>query len=80
MTPALGLVLIVGCRPADETARGVDAADTVVTARQEMDTSIVTHDTTVEVDTTYREGDRPVGVDTVTGGSTAPMGTDTVQR
>lgn len=65
IAPALGLVLIAGCRPADETGRAVDAADTTLTARQEIDTTIVTHDTTVDVDTTHREGDQPVATDTV---------------
>lgn len=61
----LGILVIGGCSPREETGRAVDAADTVVTTRQEMDTAIITTDTTVDVDTTRREGDRAVGRDTV---------------
>jgi hypothetical protein len=60
-----GLLVLAACSPREETGRAVDAADTVVTQRQEMDTTIVTHDTTVEVDTVRREGDQPVRRDTV---------------
>ncbi len=65
ITAALGLALLAGCEAREETGRAVEGADTVVTSRQEMDTSIVTHDTTVEVDTTRHEGDHPVSEDTV---------------
>ncbi|HUF34459.1 MAG TPA: hypothetical protein VMN37_00850 [Gemmatimonadales bacterium] len=61
----LGILLVGACSPREETGRAVDAADTVVTIRQEMDTAIITTDTTVDVDTTRREGDRAVGRDTV---------------
>ena len=61
----VGLLGLAACTPREESGRAVDAADTVVTTRQEMDTAIVTHDTTVEVDTVHREGDRPVSRDTV---------------
>lgn len=61
----LGLALLAGCETREETGRAVDAADTIVTTRQEMDTAIVTHDTTVDVDTIRREGDEPVGRDTI---------------
>lgn len=65
ITAALGLALLVGCESREETGRAVDAADTIVTTRQEADTALVTHDTTVDVDTTKREGDEPVSEDTV---------------
>jgi hypothetical protein len=64
-TAALVLVALGGCQPREETGRAVEGTDTVVTQRQEMDTAIITTDTTVDVDTTRREGDRPVGRDTV---------------
>ncbi len=65
LTAVLGLALVAGCQSREETGSAVDAADTVVTTRQEMDTAIVTHDTTVDVDTTRQEGDEPVSRDTV---------------
>ena len=37
----------------------------MVTTEQTMDTTIVTHDTSVDVDTTHKEGDKPVDRDTV---------------
>ena len=42
-----------------------DGADTVVTSEQNVDTAIVTQDTTVDVDTTKKEGDEPVSRDTL---------------
>ena len=77
---SLFLVSVAACesRPGEETARGVDAADTVITTEQQVDTSIITRDTTVEVDTITREGDRPVGRDTLQGGgATMPTTADT---
>ena len=70
----LGLA-VAGCdqRPGDETGRAVDAADTVVTSEQNVDTTIITQDTTVEVDTVEREGDQPVSRDTLK----QPSGTST---
>ncbi|MBA3556762.1 MAG: hypothetical protein H0W29_18685 [Gemmatimonadales bacterium] len=66
ITAALGLFLVAGCDAGrEETGRAVDAADTIVTTRQEMDTAIVTTDTTVDVDTVEREGNEAVGRDTV---------------
>jgi hypothetical protein len=64
---ALSLVVVAACdtRAGDETAREVDAADTIVTAEQRVDTTIVTRDTTVEVDTIRREADRPTRRDTL---------------
>ena len=56
---------LAACSPREESGRAVDAADTVVTQRQEQDTTIITHDTTVDVDTVRREGDQPVRQDTV---------------
>jgi hypothetical protein len=85
----LGVFTVAACeqRPGDETGRAVDAADTIVTSEQNVDTTIVTQDTTVEVDTVQREGDRPVSRDTLqqsTGTGTAPMTdtglTDTTQQ
>jgi hypothetical protein len=43
----------------------VDAADTIVTTEQSVDTAIVTQDTSVDVDTVQREGDGPVSRDTL---------------
>lgn len=65
ITAVFGLALLAGCEAREETGRAGEAADTVVTTSQEMDTSIVTTDTTVEVDTTRHEGDHPVSEDTV---------------
>jgi hypothetical protein len=63
----LGLLTIAACeqRQGDETGRAVDAADTVVTSEQNVDTTIITRDTTVDVDTVRQEGDRPVSRDTL---------------
>jgi hypothetical protein len=63
----LGLCSLVACdkRQGDETGRAVDAADTVVTSEQNVDTTIVTQDTTVDVDTVKKEGDEPVSRDTL---------------
>ena len=63
----LGLVTVAACdqRQGDETGRAVDAADTVITSEQTMDTTVITRDTTVEVDTIRQEGDEPVSRDTV---------------
>jgi hypothetical protein len=62
----LGLCSVAACqqRQGDETGRA-DAADTVVTSEQNVDTAIVTTDTTVDVDTTKKEGDEPVSRDTL---------------
>jgi hypothetical protein len=70
----LGLLTVTACqgRPGDETGRAVDAADTVVTSEQTLDTTIVTQDTTVDVDTVRHEGDEPVSEDTLK----QPSGTD----
>jgi hypothetical protein len=65
ITAALGLALLAGCESREETGRAVDAADTIVTTRQEMDTAVVTQDTTVEVDTNRVEGEAPVSEDTI---------------
>jgi hypothetical protein len=62
------LLALAACSPREETGRaaeGAEGMDTIVTQRQEMDTAIVTTDTTVEVDTTRREGDGAVREDTV---------------
>lgn len=63
----LGLCTLAACdqRPGAETGRAVDAADTVITSEQDVDTTIVTQDTTVEVDTIRQEGDEPVSRDTL---------------
>jgi hypothetical protein len=84
----LGLVAVAACeqRQGDETGRAVDAADTIVTSEQNVDTTIVTQDTTVEVDTVRQEGDQPVSRDTLkqpTGTSMPPADTgsmDTTQQ
>jgi len=75
----LGLVTVAACdqRQGDETGRAVDAADTVITSEQNLDTTIITRDTTVEVDTIKHEGDEPVSRDTLQqpGSSTTPTDT-----
>jgi hypothetical protein len=43
----------------------VDAADTIVTSDQTLDTTIVTQDTSVEVDTVSKDGDETVRRDTL---------------
>ena len=77
---AAGLLVAAACSPREETGRAVNAADTVVTTRQEMDTAIITHDTTVDVDTVRREGDQAVSRDTVQQPGTRPMTGDTLQQ
>ena len=76
----LGIVGVAACnqRKGDETGRAVDAADTVVTSEQNVDTTIVTQDTMVETDTTHHEGDRPVSKDTLRQPSTPSA--DTAQQ
>ena len=63
----LGLFTAVACekRQGDESGRAPDAADTVVTSEQNVDTAIITHDTTIDVDTARHEGDQPVSQDTL---------------
>jgi hypothetical protein len=75
----LGLFTLTACqeRAGDETGRAVDAADTVITSEENVDTTIVTQDTTVEVDTVTREGDRPVSRDTLQGSSPSTGQVDT---
>jgi hypothetical protein len=45
-----------------ETGRALEGADTMITSEQTLDTTVVTHDTTmdVDVDTTQIEGDETV--------------------
>ena len=78
----LGIFAVAACekRAGDETGR-VDAADTVVTSEQNVDTAIITRDTTVEVDTVRHEGDQPVSKDTLkeSSGTGAPSA-DTTQQ
>jgi len=73
----LGLCSLAACqqRQGDETGRAAEGADTVVTTEQNVDTAIVTTDTTIDVDTTKKEGDRPVSRDTVS--TTGSMSADT---
>ena len=75
----LGLITVAACerRPGDETGRAVDAADTVVTSEQNVDTTIITRDTSVEVDTIRQEGDEPVSRDTLRSGRTTTPSADT---
>jgi hypothetical protein len=63
----LGLFTVAACdqRRGDETGRAPDAADTIVTSEQNVDTAVITRDTTVDVDTTVQEGDQPVSRDTL---------------
>lgn len=75
----LGLCTVAACdqRPGDETGRAVDAADTMITSEQDVDTTIVTQDTTVEVDTIRQDGDEPASQDTLqqtTPSATTPSG------
>jgi hypothetical protein len=83
---ALTLAAVTACQNrADQAAgRDVDAADTIVTAEQRVDTTIVTRDTTVEVDTIRKKSDRPVRRDTLerssnagTAGATTPPAANT---
>lgn len=78
----LGLVTLSACetRQGEESARAVDAADTIITSEQNVDTTIVTQDTTVEVDTVRRDSDEPASRDTLQGTSptTSTTTTDTV--
>lgn len=84
----LGLLSVAACgqRQGDETGRAVDAADTIVTSEQNVDTTIVTQDTTVDVDTVRHEGDQPVSEDTLKqpSGTNAPpadtVSADTAQQ
>jgi hypothetical protein len=73
----LGIVGVAACnqRKGDETGRAVDAADTVVTSEQNVDTTIITQDTSVDVDTVKKEGDQPVDRDTLS--ETGSPSTDT---
>jgi hypothetical protein len=75
----LGLVTVAACdQPrGDETGRAVDAADTVITSEQNVDTTIVTQDTSVDVDTVRREGDQPVSRDTLSGSGAGMQSADT---
>ena len=65
----LSLVTLAACetRQGEESARGVDAADTIVTSERDIDTTIVTQDTTIEVetDTVRRDDDDPARRDTL---------------
>lgn len=63
----LSLLAFAACNNRDrETGqRAGEGADTMLTTEQTVDTTIVTHDTSVDVDTTHKEGDTPVRRDTV---------------
>ena len=82
----VGLATVAACetRQGEESARAVDAADTIITSEQNVDTTIVTQDTTVEVDTIRRDGDDPTRRDTLQGASpkttTDTMNLDTLQQ
>ena len=78
----LGIITVAACekREGDETG-GVGAADTVVTSEQNVDTAIITRDTTVDVDTVRHEGDQPVSKDTLKESSgTGSPSADTAQH
>ncbi len=78
----LGLTAITACdqrRQGEESGRAVDAADTVITSEQNVDTTIITRDTTVEVDTIRQEGEEPVRRDTVQQSSPTTPQVDTGQ-
>ena len=78
----LGIIAVAACekREGDETGR-VGASNTVVTSEQNVDTAIITRDTTVDVDTVRHEGDQPVTEDTLkeSSGSGSPSA-DTAQH
>ena len=78
---ALGVATVVGCNRGEETGRAADAVDTVVTSRETMDTTLVTHDTNVTVDTTVKRGDKSTRMDTVkkASGSMKATGADTAR-
>jgi hypothetical protein len=81
----LGLATITACeqRRGEESGRAVDAADTIVTSEQDVDTAIVTQDTAVEVDTVKQDDDEPARSDTLkqtTPTTPADTGVDTLQR
>jgi hypothetical protein len=66
---ALGIVTLAGCngrRDTGETgaAGGNAATDTMVTTKETQDTTLISHDTTVNVDTTVKHGDKTTNVDT----------------
>jgi hypothetical protein len=78
----LGIFTVAACekRGSDETGRA-DAADTIVTSEQNVDTAIITQDTTVDVDTVRHEGDQPVSKDTLKESSgTGSPSADTAQH
>jgi hypothetical protein len=59
----------------------VGAADTVLTSEQNVDTAIITRDTTVDVDTVRHEGDQPVSNDMLKDSSgTGSPSADTAQH
>jgi hypothetical protein len=62
---ALVVGSLAGCSRAGETERVGQAKDTVITARQTQDTTIVTSDTTVTVDTTVKKGQEAIPMDTM---------------
>ena len=63
------LLVLAACSPREETGRAAErgqGVDTIVTQRQEMDTAVVTTDTTVDVDVdTNRTGGGTTREDTV---------------
>jgi hypothetical protein len=79
---ALGITMLVGCNKAgQETGQARSSTDTMVTARQTQDTTMVTHDTTVKVDTTVKKGDKATRVDTTQkSGGMSRTPTDTTTR
>jgi hypothetical protein len=74
----LGIFAVAACekRAGDETGRA-DAADTVVTSEQNVDTAIITRDTTIDVDTVRHEGDKPISKDTLKQSSPGAPSADT---
>jgi hypothetical protein len=89
VAPALlAMLTLAACeaREGEESGRAVDAADTIITSEQNVDTTIVTQDTTVEVDTIRQEGEEPASRDTLqqtSPSATQPADTgalDTVQQ
>jgi len=77
----LGIFTVAACEKRDGETGRVDAADTIATSEQNVDTAIITRDTTVDVDTVRREGDQPVSRDTLMESSgTGSPSADTAQH
>jgi hypothetical protein len=63
MAAALALVALAGCDRGRETGQA-GGRDTMVTAGETHDTTLISHDTTVSIDTTVRREDAATSADT----------------